>query len=55
MLTPADLKKAHLKFVNKKISIIPINSDRSTLATYESGLVDEFNASSRADRFQHAT
>jgi hypothetical protein len=51
MPTPADLKKAHLNLVNKKIAIIPINSDRSTLATYESGLVNEFNASTSADDF----
>jgi hypothetical protein len=54
MPTPADLKKAHLNLVNKKIAIIPINSDRSTLAIYESELVDEFNVSRSADRFQHA-
>jgi hypothetical protein len=54
MPTPADLKKAHLTLVGKKIAIIPIDSDRSTFEIYESGLVDEFTASRSADRFQHA-
>jgi hypothetical protein len=54
MPTTADVKKAHLNFVNKKITIIPIDSDRSTLTIYESGLVDKFDALSSADRFHHA-
>jgi hypothetical protein len=54
MPTTADLKKAHLNFVNKKIRITPINSDRSTLTIYESRLVNKFDASSSAERFHHA-
>jgi hypothetical protein len=54
MPTPADLKKAHFNLINKKIAFIPINSERSMLAIYESGLVDEFIASRSAGRSQHA-